>query len=200
MIKTIRFTLLLISFSPILIQAQLASPVIDIPNNTTGAVIKAVEQVSRTIREDILPFKENISKVQSFFQKAKRTVNVVVKNLEMTKQLIEMEDKISELFLRSLDQVEKAEHLPYKWKHRWRLAQLWYQSKELLEVFDVAYLNEKGIMDDEQRITLIKVTLDKVRKVYTAMRLSVRRSQQLERKIRLKKVEIASYEAFFSEL
>lgn len=98
MTRTICFILLLISFSPILIQAQLASPVIDIPNNTTGAVIKAVEQVSRTIREDILPFKESISKVQSFFKKARQTVNVVVKNLEMTKQLIEMEDKISELF------------------------------------------------------------------------------------------------------
>lgn len=90
--------------------------------------------------------------------------------------------------------------MPYKWKHRWRLAQLWYQSRELLEVFDLAYINEKGIMDDEQRITLIKVTLDKVRKVYTAMRLSVRRTQQLERTIRLKKTEIASFEAFFESL
>jgi len=178
-IKVWRISLLFIffiGFSPTLIRAQIASPVIDISNNATGAIIKTTEEVSRIIREDILPFKESISKVQSFFKKARQTVNVVVKNLEMTKQLITMEDKISELFLKSLEQVEKAENLPYKWKHRWRLAQLWYQSRELLEVFDLAYINEKGIMDDEQRITLIKETLYKVRKVYTAMRLSVRRT------------------------
>jgi len=184
--------------SPTLLPSQLASPVIDVSNNITGAVIKTVETVSRTIREDILPFKENISKVQNFFKDAKKVVNVVVKNLEMTKQLIEMEDKISELFLTSLEQVDKAENIPYKWKHRWRLAQLWYQSRELLEVFDLAYLNEKGIMDDEQRITLIKETLDKVRKVYSAMKVSVRRTQKLEREIQRKKRELAAFEEFFT--
>ena len=180
--------------------AQLASPVIDPANNTKGAIIKAVEQVSRTIREDILPFKESISKAQSFFKEAKQTVNIVIRNLQLTKQLIEMEAKISSLFLTSLSLVDEAENIPAKWKHRWRLAQLWYESREVLEVFDLAYINERGILDDQQRITLITETLARLRKVYSAMKVSVRRTQQLEMKIRLKQRELASFEDFFREL
>ena len=189
--------MVLMAITPIKLEGQLASPVIDPTNNIVGAIAKAVAKASRVVRETILPFKESISKVQKFFKEASEKVNVVIKNLQMTKELIEMENKISDLFLHSLNQIEAADNLPYKWKHRWRLARLWYESRELLQVFDVAYVQEKGIMDDQQRITLIKETLARLRKVYTAMKLSIRRSFKLEHAIRKKQREIEFFEEFF---
>ena len=188
-------TLFLISPTPL--PAQLASPVFDGAANFIGSVAMSVAKTSRAIREDILPFKETISKVQSFFKDAKTKVNAVVVNLKMTQQVIEMEGKISALFLHSLTLMEEAENVPYIWKHRWVLAQLWYESRNILEVFDLAYLKDKGIMDDQQRITLIKETLKKLRKVHAAMRLKVRRTQRLEYKIKVKQREVAAFTTLF---
>lgn len=184
-------------FSSTPLSAQLASPVFDGYNNFIGSVAMSVAKTSRAIREDILPFKETISKVQSFFKDTKTKVNAVVVNLKMTQQVIEMESKISQLFLQSLQQMDEAQNVPYIWKHRWVLAQLWYESRNILEVFDFSYLEEKGIMDDQQRITLIKETLKKLRKVHAAMRLKVRRTQRLEYKIKTKQREIGAFTNLF---
>ena len=83
-------------------QAQLASPVFDVGNNLIGGIQKVVMTASKAIREEILPWKERISKVQDFFKKASETVNVVIRNLKMTHDLIETEEKINRLFTLSL--------------------------------------------------------------------------------------------------
>jgi len=97
-------------------QAQiLASPVFDVANNVIGGIQKVVMTASKAVREEILPWKERISKVQDFFKKASETVNVVIKNLKMTHDLIETEKKINRLFTRSIDQINESENVLQKW-------------------------------------------------------------------------------------
>ena len=123
----------------------------------------------------------------------------------MCQQLIEIEGKIADLSLQAYAAIDNAENLPQKWKHKWVIANLYYEGRALFEVFDITIQQtnadgEVSIMDDQQRILLIKETLAKARKVYSAMKLSLRRTQRLEFKIRQKKAQLLKYQEFFQEL
>lgn len=52
--------------------AQLASPVFDVGNNLIGGIQKVVMTASKAIREEILPWKERISKVQDFLKRHRK--------------------------------------------------------------------------------------------------------------------------------
>ena len=159
------------------IEAQiLASPVIDVANNAVGAIGKVVAQTARAIREDILPWKERISKVQDFFRQASEKVNVVVTNFAMVNDLIEMENKINRLFDRSIQGLDQAENFEEKWKYRVMIHEVYRESLSLFNVFDIAQY-EQGTMDDENRIILIRETLKKARRVYTSLRVAVRQGR-----------------------
>ena len=185
--------------------AQLASPVVDVPCNVIGAIARTVARASNAIKENILPIKEAISTVQTFFKQSHQVANGVIVNLRMCQQLIELEGKIGDLSLEAYQAIDNAENLPQKWKHKWVIANLYYEGRSLFEVFDFTLQQpnadgEKSIMDDQQRIFLIKDTLAKARKVYSAMKLSLRRTQRLEFKIRQKKAQLLKYQEFFEEL
>ena len=183
-----------------LLSAQLASPVIDPTNNVTGAIIKAVEKASKVIREDILPFKESISKIQTFFKKSKTVVNVVVKNLRLVHQLVKQEQKIEELLATGTQSIENAENLPNKWMHYQAFIRIWYESRNILQIFDLAYLKDQSIMDDKQRILIFKETLNRLRKVYVAMRIQLRRTQKEIFRLEQSKRRIQAFDDFFKAL
>jgi len=54
------------TYAPTLKAQILASPVFDVANNAIGGIQKVVMTASRAIREEILPWKERISKVRAF--------------------------------------------------------------------------------------------------------------------------------------
>ena len=176
----------------------LASPVFDVANNVIGGIAKVVANASRAIREDILPWQERISKVQTFFRKASQKVNVVVKNLQMVNDLIELENKINKLFSKSIQDLDRAESFEDKWKHRIILYQIYKQSLDIFNVFDIA-IQEQGTMDDENRIILVRDSLKKARRVYTSLRVAVRRTNKAFYNIERTKKELEVFDRLFGD-
>lgn len=187
-----------IAHAPTMKAQILASPVIDVANNTIGAVGKVVAQTARAIREDILPWKERISKVQEFFRQASEKVNVVVTNLAMVNDLIEMENKINRLFDRSIQGLDQAENFEDKWKYRVILHEVYRESLSVFNVFDIAQ-HEQGTMDDENRIILIRETLKKARGVYTSLRIAIRRVNKAFADVSKTKKELEVFERVFGD-
>ncbi len=181
-------------------QAQiLASPVFDVGNNLIGGIQKVVMTASKAIREEILPWKERISKVQDFFKKASETVNVVIKNLKMTHDLIETEKKINRLFNRSIDQINASENVLQKWKYQWILGQLYWESRNIFGAFDLAHTEGQSVMDDEGRIRIIQQTLKEARSVYRAMRATIRRANRATYKLQRQKRELEVFNRLFGK-
>ncbi|MEM6320469.1 MAG: hypothetical protein AAF960_22560 [Bacteroidota bacterium] len=177
----------------------LASPVFDVANNAIGGIQKVVMTASKAIREEILPWKERISKVQDFFKKASETVNVVIRNLKMTHDLIETEKKINRLFTRSIDQINKSENVLQKWKYQWILGQLYWESRNIFGAFDLAHTEGQGVMDDEGRIRIIQNSLKEARSVYRAMRATIRRANRATYKFQRQKRELEVFNRLFGK-
>ena len=199
---TIFFSLLLyfnVVHAPNMNAQILASPVFDVANNLVGGIQKVVMTASRAIREEILPWKERISKVQDFFKKASETVNVVIKNLKMTHDLIETEKKINRLFNQSVEQINESENVLQKWKYQWILGQLYWESRNIFGAFDLAHTEGQGVMDDEGRIRIIQNTLKEARSVYRAMRATIRRANRATYKFQRQKRELEVFNRLFDK-
>jgi len=177
--------------------AQLGIPVFDTYNNGVGAVAKFIATASEVIQRDIMPWKERISKVQAFFKKANEKISVVVKNMAMTRRLIEMEVSIRELFLSSRQQVQGADNLAEKWKHIWILTNLWYESLRVFETFDLVYKEGDSIMDDEGRIRIIRDALKKARKIRRSMIVAIQRVNKEIARTKRQRKEVAFYKKIF---
>ena len=110
-----RFCTILIScFFSMLTFAQVTA-VIDNQHNATTTIEALTETAATGLKQFFeTPFIENISKVQTFFKEASQLVSKIVQNLRMTRQLIETEKEIYELFVRSLDQIDKAEDFAHQ--------------------------------------------------------------------------------------
>ena len=177
----------------------LASPVFDVANNAIGGIQKVVMTASRAIREEILPWKERISKVQDFFKKASETVNVVIRNLKMTHDLIETEKKINRLFTRSIDQINTSENVLQKWKYQWILGQLYWESRNVFEAFEISHKEHYSIMDDEGRIRIIRQSLQNARNIYRAMRATIRRANRATYKFQRQKRQLEVFNRLFGK-
>ena len=186
------------SYAPTM-QAQLASPVFDVGNNLIGGIQKVVMTASKAIREEILPWKERISKVQDFFKKASETVNVVIKNLKMTHDLIETEKKINRLFTRSIEQINESENVLQKWKYQWILGQLYWESRNIFEAFDLSHNENYSIMDDEGRIRIIQQSLKEARSVYRAMKATIRRANRATYQFQRQKRQLEVFNRLFGK-
>lgn len=188
-----------IAQAPTLEAQILASPVFDVANNAIGAIAKVVANLSRAIREDILPWKERVSKIQDFFKKASERVSIVVKNLQMVNDLIEKEKAIQQLFNNTIQLLDASEDFEDKWKHRWILAQLYLKATEVFKLFDIATKEKQGIMDDENRIILIRDSLKRLRKIHTAMKVAIRRTNRSIYRIERTKKELMVFDRVFGE-
>ena len=123
-------------------------------------------------------FIEKISKVQEFFKVASDIISAVVKNLKMTKELIEVEKDIIKLYKRSLERLAEAEDFKDKWKYRWILGQLFLEAQQVFELFDLATQQNMGIIDDKGRIELIKHSLKEAKRIKRSMYATVRRTNR----------------------
>ena len=175
--------------------------VIDNQHNATTTIEALTETAATGLKQFFeTPFIENISKVQTFFKKASQLVSKIVQNLRMTRQLIETEKEIYELFVRSLDQIDKAEDFAGKWRYRWILLQLFNESTRIFEVFDIATQENMGIIDDKGRILLIKNALKQAKTVKASMKATVRRTNRAWYKLKSKQREFETFTELFKEV
>ena len=144
--------------------------------STTEAYSASVSTGIKALLEN--GFIEKISKVQEFFKVASDIVSAVVKNLKMTKELIEVEKDIIKLYMRSLERLDEAEDFKDKWKYRWILGQLFLEAQQIFELFDLATQQNKGIIDDKGRIQLIKHSLKEAKRIKRSMYATVRRTNR----------------------
>lgn len=140
---------------------------------------------------------EKISKVQEFLKVASDIISKVVANLKMTKELIQVEKDINQLFIRSLDQLDQAEDFKDKWKYRWILSQLFLEAIRVFEIFDIATLQNRGIIDDKGRIELIKFSLKEAKRIKKAMKSTIRRTNQHFYKLKRQQKELEVFTKLF---
>ena len=173
-------------------------PVIDAYNNALGATARFLATASEVIQRDIMPWKERVGKIQDFFRKANEKIGVVVKNLAMTRRLIETEADIRNLFIVTRARIEAAPGIVDRWRHIWILTSLWREALMIFEEFDLVYKEGQSVMDDDGRIIIIRDALKKALTVRSAMKLVVRRINRetgsMHRQIR----ERALYKHLFS--
>jgi len=150
-------------------------PVIDAYNNALGATARFLATASEVIQRDIMPWKERVGKIQDFFRKANEKISVVVKNLAMTRRLIETEADIRNLFVVTRARIEESPGIVDRWKHIWILTSLWHEALLIFGEFDLVYGEGESVMDDDGRIIIIREALKKALTVRSAMKLVVRR-------------------------
>ncbi|MEM1119802.1 MAG: hypothetical protein AAGJ18_05100 [Bacteroidota bacterium] len=195
-IHTIIFVLL---FFPFWMCGQMTA-VLDNQHNTTTTIEALTETAATGLKQFFeTPFIESISKVQTFFREASQLVSKIVQNLRMTRQLIETEKEIYELFTRSMTQIEESEDFAEKWKYRWILLQLFNESGRIFEVFDIATQENMGVIDDKGRILLIKNALKQAKSVKASMRATVRRANRAWYKLKTKQKEFETFANLFKE-
>ena len=185
-----------------LCNSQLAVPVIDPTNIGTGYIIKAIQDGNEFVREVMLPLKDNIAAIADFMKTAKGKVNIVFKNLGLVKGIVEVREKISEEFLATLKIVNDMEELPQsRWKYRWQLAQMWYHSRDVFNIFEVASKDgtQGSIMDDKDRIILLKQTYKELQSIHMAIRLTKRRMLKQEQILKRQAQEISTFINIFSK-
>lgn len=174
--------------------------VVDNQHNTTTTIEALTETAATGLKQFFeTPFIENISKVQTFFKEASQLVSKIVQNLRMTRQLIETEKEIYELFTRSMTQIEESEDFAEKWKYRWILLQLFNESGRIFEVFDIATQENMGIIDDKGRILLIKNALKEAKTVKASMKATVRRTNRAWYKLKTKQRAFETFAKLFKE-
>ena len=181
--------------SPLLAQV---TPVIDAQHNATSSIEATTSGASTALKQFFEnPAWEKISKVQDWLQKASTIVSNVVKNMKMTRQLIELESEMWEMLGETLMKYSEAEYWPTKWLHRKLIIELWYEKVRIFESFDLAVQQGRGIIDDEGRIALIKDALRQARATKAAMKVVVRRSNKDIATYERAKKEVQLFKALF---
>ena len=116
----------------------------------------------------------------------------------MVNDLIALENKINKLFSTSIQNLDQAESFEEKWKHRIILYEVYKESLNIFNVFDIS-IQEQGTMDDENRIILVRDSLKKARRVYTSLRVAVRRINKEFAKIEKTKKELEVFDRLFGD-
>ena len=180
------------------VNAQLASPVIDVINNAIGAIQKITMIASKVIREVILPMKEQISKIQAFFHKAKKKVNAVVANLIIVSEIIIIEKKIIETHDRYLEKIFASPDIIQKWRYNWLLGQLYWESRNVFEVLEMNLKDGASVVDDEGRIQILQRTKKEAKVILGAMRMAGRDANKTIYSVRRTRKEFETFENLFN--
>ena len=195
------FVLLIFIVSSILFSTPLkaqVTAVTDVEHTQTSTVEATVETASTALKQFFeKPWIEQISKVQTFLKDASQIVSAIVKNLRMTRQLIQAETDIYNLFVRYLALLDESESFAEKWKYRWILTQLFQENLKNFEVFDLATQQNRGIIDDKGRIKLIKDTLHRTNKIKAAMRSTIARANRAWYRLKRQEKEIKTFKELF---
>ena len=191
------FTICIFIVFSITSKAQVTA-VTDAEHTQTSIVEATVETASTALKQFFeKPWIEKISKVQTFLKEASQIVSAIVKNLRMTRQLIQAETDIYNLFVRYLALLDESESFAEKWKYRWILTQLFQENLKNFEVFDLATQQNRGIIDDKGRIKLIKDTLHRTNKIKAAMRSTIARANRAWYRLKRQEKEIKTFKELF---
>ena len=189
---------LLFNMAPTADAQIFASPVIDLTNNQLGAVQLFVMRASKAIREDILPMKEGISKVQEFFKKTKQTINLVIVNLKIIDDIIDTEKKINQLHDRYQDRINASTDLTERWRYRVLISQLYWQSRNIFEVFETAMEDGYTVIDDEGRINILQQTKKQARLMLRKMKMAARDVNKEIYSVRRTRRELETFNFLFN--
>ena len=174
--------------------------VVDKKHNGTTAIEIATSSAStvlKTIFEN--PAWNKISKVQEFLKEAATIVSAIIKNMRMTRELIEIEQEIFQLLGAAYRTMNETEYFPDKWVYRKAATELYYEKQKLFEIFDLAEQQNKGIIDDEGRIKLIKEVYLKAKEIRSSMRIIMRRARSQAALYHRAKREIETFGELFKD-
>ena len=179
------------------ISAQVTA-VVDAEHNNSST-IEAVSEGTNLALKQIYenPAWERISKVQQFLKDASTIISNIIKNLKITRELVEVETDIIQIFDRTSQLINESESLPKKWLYQKMLIELWAEKLTIFEVFDLATRDNITVMDDESRILLIKQSLIKAKQIKKAMRIIVQRANKDIYLARSTEREIAAFSNLF---
>lgn len=183
--------------------------VLDVPLATTNTVTSVSEQINRLLLEDEQGFTSIISDVQDFFNKARTSVNQVIKNMQTVHAIVDIHADIMELYQVTIerlqaplgedhsDSIDALHHLD-KWKHIQILLAIATEASGALELFDTLLEDDILNMDDKGRIVLIQQIYRDLIRMRSAMRAHIRRiNKQIVTIVRARR-EIIAFEALFN--
>lgn len=179
------------------VSAQVTA-VVDGEHNSSSTIEAVSEGTNLALKQFFEnPAWERISKVQQFLKDASTIISNVIKNLKITRELVEVETDIIQTFNRTSQLIDESESLPKKWLYQKMLIELWAEKLTIFEVFDLATKDNIAVMDDEGRILLIKQSLIKAKQIKKAMRIIVRRANKDIYLARSTEREIAAFSNLF---
>jgi len=160
-------------------------PVADYLGRWLTKTTATIQQAANWIHNVTSPFVKTFESVQKFFQKAKKVVNGVIKNMRMVEDIVELEKEIRELFQKTVNSInapgdadgdgEDDFNFLDKWKHIEILLGLVKETTGVFELFTNIIEEGATTMDDKGRIKFIQKTRDDLRKIRSAMRIEIRR-------------------------
>ena len=202
------FLILLFTLSFQLVNAPHAGavtwPVADYLGRWLTKTTVTIQQAANWIHHTTAPFIKTFEGVQKFFQKAKKVVNGVLKNMRMVEDIVELEKEIRELYGKTVASINAPRdtdgdgvddfHFLDKWRHVEILLALVKETTGVFEIFSNVIGEGATEMDDKGRIKFIRKVRDDLRKIRSAMRVEIRRINRkiyafgrLEREVKLYK-------------
>lgn len=187
-----------ISFSQVPIGAVLDTELL--AANTTNNVVQGTTLFLLN-REK--PLQETIKNVQEFFLKANTIVNGAVKNMQMVRQVVNLQADIIELYDRSLTAINKnraaSNDIAFidKWKHAQILLALTKEATSVFELFEQLLAEDAMIINDKGRIQLLERVYKDMRMIKAAMRLQLRRINKEIYQYKRLETELKTFNAFF---
>ena len=172
-------------------------------------IMEEVQVASQAINTRVTAFVGNIKDVQEFLSKASMVVNGVVKNLQMIREIIEIEKDITKLVNGSIEIISSPKDADGdgeddfefldKWKHIQILLAIAAEADNIFDLFKNIIEEDSTIMDDKGRLTLIRDAHKDALRIRATIRAQLRRiNREIYQYQRLKK-EIKIYEEFFSK-
>ena len=160
-------------------------PVVDYLGRWLTKTTVTIQQAANWIHHTTAPLVKTFESVQQFFQKAKKVVNGVLKNMRMVEDIVGLEKEIRELYgktVASLNAPRDADgdgeddfHFLDKWRHVEILLALVKETTGIFEIFTNIMEEGATTMDDKGRIKFIQKVRDDLRKIRSAMRVEIRR-------------------------
>lgn len=172
-------------------------------------IMEEVQVASQAINTRVTAFVGNIKDVQEFMSKASMVVNGVVKNLVLIRKIIEIEKDIAMLVHESITVINSPKDVDGdgeddfefldKWQHIQVLLAIAAEADNIFDLFKNVVEEDSTIMDDKERLTLIRDAYKDASRIKAAIRAQLRRINKEVYQFRRLKKEIEIYDNFFSQ-
>ena len=212
-----RLALRLILFVSILVAPQTVPEVqtqvpvgvvFDNPLLTPNSVVLIAETLMQFLLKKERGFAGLISDVNDFFSIASTLVNGVIKNMQMIRSIVDLNQDIIELYQKTITAINTpldngdgtVDDLDYldKWKEIQILLAIIQQSQSVFELFTALIEDDTLTIDDKGRVQLIHQTYKEMIQIRSALRLHIRRINRNIYAYKKQRREIRSFEALWN--